>query len=691
MAIKIKSKKIVLILALVAFIFGAAFSAIFRLGAGLPSPEEIKNYHPPVSTKIYDCQQRLVYEFFQQKRTPVSLHEIPQMLKDALITVEDKRFYSHWGVDIIRIFGALFYNLKTMRKAQGASTITQQLARNMFLTQEKTFVRKLKELLLAFELERTYSKDEILEMYLNQVWFGAGAYGVEAASQVYFNKSVKDLTLPECALLAALPKAPQYYSPYVNPAQALKRRNLFLKMLYKAKKITKVELENALASPLGVVPKKSLKNSAPYFVEEIRKYLIDRYGEDFIYRSGAKIYTTLDLDIQNVANQVIEKHLSQIEREYRLAFTKSKFDSIARFDSLISPNYLQGALVAIDPKTGYIKAMVGGRDFAASQFNRAIQAKRQAGSAFKPFVYAVAIDQGFTPANLEADAEIVLNIPGVRESYRPRNFDNRFMGLMTLRRALALSRNVVAVRIISKVSPENVVRYASAMGISSRLQPVYSLALGACEVTLLDITKAFAVFANDGYKIKPIFILKIVDADNTVIEDNSIQTEPVLDSKVAYIITNMLESVVNEGTAYVIRRLGFNYPAAGKTGTTDDYTDCWFIGYTPDLVCGIWVGYDTKKTIFHGATGGGVAAPIWADFMNGIVQFLSGSDFKMPDSIVKVKVCDLTGFLATGRCPKTRDEVFVLGTEPTEECQYHKLGIPFHESLSPDIRENEGF
>lgn len=691
MALRTKTKKIALILALCAFIFGIAFSAIFRLSAGLPSPEEIKNYRPPVSTKIYDCRQRLIYEFFQQKRTPVSLHEIPQQLKDALIAVEDKRFYSHWGVDVIRVFGALFYNLKTMRKAQGASTITQQLARNMFLTQEKTLVRKLKELLLALELERNYSKDEILEMYLNQVWFGAGAYGVEAASQVYFNKSAKDLTLPECALLAALPKAPQYYSPYVNPAQALKRRNLFLKMLYKAKKISKTDLDNALASPLGVVPKKSIKNPAPYFVEEIRKYLVEKYGEDFAYRSGVKIYTTLDLDIQNTANQVLEQHLSQLERDYRLSFTKSKFDSIARFDSLIAPNYLQGALVAIDPKTGYIKAMVGGRDFAASQFNRATQAKRQAGSAFKPFVYAAAIDQGFTPANLEEDAEIVLNIPGVRESYRPRNFDNRFMGLMTLRRALALSRNIVAVRLISKVSPENVVRYASAMGISSKLQPVYSLALGACEVSLLDMTKAFAVFANNGYKIKPMMILKIVDADNTVIEDNSIESEPVLDSKIAYIITNMLESVVNEGTAYVIRKLGFNYPAAGKTGTTDDYTDCWFIGYTPDLVCGIWVGYDTKKTIFHGATGGGVAAPIWADFMNGISRLLSDSDFIMPDGVVKVQVCDLTGFLASTHCPKIRDEVFIQGTEPTEECRYHKLGIPFHELLLPDIKEIEGF
>jgi penicillin-binding protein 1A len=415
------------------------------LSPGLPSAEEIKEFRPAASTKIFDCKGKFVCEFYQQRRTPVPLEQIPQHLKDALIVVEDKRFYSHWGIDIIRIFGSAFYNLKSMRKAQGASTITQQLARNMFLTQEKSFVRKFKEMLVAFELERAYSKDEILELYLNQVWFGQGVYGVEAASQVYFNKSVKDLSLSQCALIAALPKAPQYYSPYVNPSAALKRRNMFLSIMYKAKKISKTEMDNALTAPLGVMPKMGLRNEAPYFVEEIRKYLTNKYGDDFIYKSGAIIYSTLDLDMQRSANRAIENNLSKIEIDYKLSFRKSKFDTVATHDTLAKPNYLQGALVAIEPKTGYVRAMVGGRDFNQSQFNRTFQAKRQAGSAFKAFVYTAAIDQGFTPADLEQDEPITINIPGVIEPYTPTNFDYKFMGDMTLRRALALSRNVVAV------------------------------------------------------------------------------------------------------------------------------------------------------------------------------------------------------------------------------------------------------
>ncbi len=682
---------IYIIVALIAFIVGIGFAAYVRLSANLPSAEEIKDFQPTASSKILDCQGRLVCEFYQQRRTPVPLAQIPEHLKDALIVVEDKRFYSHWGIDIIRIFGSAFYNLKSMRKAQGASTITQQLARNMFLTQEKSFARKFKEMLVAFELERTYSKDEILELYLNQVWFGQGVYGVEAASKVYFNKSVKDLTLPECALIAALPKAPQYYSPYVNPSAALKRRNMFLKIMYKSKKISQQEMDNALAAPLGVMPKIGFRNEAPYFVEEIRKYLANKYGDDFIYKSGATIYSTLDIDMQRNANKAIEDNLSRIEVDYKLSHRKSKFDTIASYDTLAKPNYLQGALVAIDPKTGYVRAMVGGRDFNQSQFNRTMQAKRQAGSAFKPFVYTTAINQGFTPADLEQDEPLTIRIPGVPEPYSPHNFDHKFMGEMTLRRALALSRNVVAVRLISKIGPENVVQYANAMGIISKLQPVYSLALGSSDVTLIDMTSAFGVLANEGYRTKPIMILKVVDNDGNVLEENAIESQAVINPNVAYVVTDMMKSVINEGTAYAIRKLGFSYPAAGKTGTTDDYTDTWFVGFTPDLSCGVWVGYDQKKTIFRGATGGGISAPIWADFMNGISSSLSGADFSRPDSVVTVPVCDLTGYLAIPRCPKTRDEVFIAGTEPKESCKYHRIAQPGLEFQNPDYKTIEGF
>lgn len=682
--------KIVLILG--AFLAGIIFAAIMRLSVGLPSPETIKNYQVRASTKILDCHGRYVYEFSHERRTVVPLSQIPQHLKDALIIVEDKRFYKHHGIDLIRIFGAAFYNLTSFRlRAQGASTITQQLARTMFLNLEKSLARKFKEMLLAFELERTYSKDEILELYLNMVYFGHGMYGVEAAAQAYFNKSVKDLNLAECALIASLPKAPHLYSPYLNPQAALKRRNLFLRMLYKHHKISETEYQEAISKPLGVRPKMSLKNEAPYFVEEIRKYLVDKYGEDFIYTSGVVVYSTLDLDMQRSANQALENSIKKIEQDYKLPFRKSQYDSLVVRDSTLKPNYLQGAMLVMDPQTGYVKAMIGGRDFQQSQFNRATQAKRQAGSAFKPFVYAEAIAQGMTPADLEEDLPLTINIPGTPEPYTPTNFDHKFLGNMTLRRALALSRNVVAVRLITKVTPEAVVERAQKMGILSRLLPYPSLALGSCEVSLLEMSRAFSVFASNGYRVKPIFFTKIVDADGRVLEENNIESELVLDPKVAYTVTQMMTSVINEGTAYAIRRLGFQAPAAGKTGTTDEYTDVWFIGFTPDITCGVWIGYDQKKTIYRGATGGGVCAPIWANFMNNISPLLSQANFAQPDSMVWVRVCNQTGYLATDRCPKTREEIFIMGREIRQPCYYHKQGLPlyyFEEGSSETI---EGF
>ncbi|MCS7258686.1 MAG: PBP1A family penicillin-binding protein [candidate division WOR-3 bacterium] len=672
---KFRMKILPIFVLILGIISGIVFFVYIRAQADLPTIEEIRNFAPPASTKILDCHGEIVAEFYYQRRTPVLLSDVPRYLKDALIVVEDKRFYSHRGIDFIRIFGALFYNIRSFRlRAQGASTITQQLARTMFLSYEKSLSRKFREILLALELEKNYTKDEILELYLNLVYFGNGFYGVEAASRGYFNKSVKELTLAQCALLAALPKAPNFYSPYSNPDAALKRRNLFLKMLYKHRRITKEELDNALKEPLGVVPKKGPRNLAPYFVEEIRRYLVNKYGEDFVYSSGATVHSTLDLTIQKVANQVVDSIINQIEVNYQLPHRKEQFDILVKRDSTLKPSYLQGALVAIDPNTGFIKAMVGGRDFTHSQFNRVTQAKRQAGSAFKPFVYAVALENGFTPASLGEDLPISISIPGVGV-YAPENFDRTYLGNITLRRALALSRNVVAVRLITDVSPEAVVQCAHSLGIKSPLKPYYSLALGSSEVSLLEMTQAFCGFANGGAKVTPIYFTKIVDANGKILEEHRPTVEGVLDKKISYLLTNMLKSVINEGTGAIIRRLGFYYPAAGKTGTTDDFTDAWFIGYTPDLTCGVWVGYDEKKTIFHNATGGAIAAPIWAAFMNGIAQHLSGADFPEPEGIVHLEICTFTGKLKNPHCPKTRDEVFITGTEPHEVCSFHRPGI----------------
>ena len=682
---------ILVVVITISSVFGILIAGIFRLKSDLPSPAAIQNFQPASTVKVYDCKNRLIGEFYEQRRIPVSLDQIPKYLKDAIIAVEDKRFYSHWGLDLIRLFGAIFYNITSLRTPRGTSTITQQLARNMFLNQERSIARKIKEALLALQLERSYSKDEILELYLNQVYFGQGVYGVEAAANTYFDKHVWELTLPECATIAALPKAPEYYSPYTNPSGLLKRRNFFVSMLYRHNKISKNEMVEAIATPLNVVPKRTLKNEAPYFVEEVRKYLEERYGYDFINRSGAKIYTTLDLDMQRSANRAVEEILSEIERNYKLKNSKARYDSLITYDSTPPPpNYLQGALVAIDPKTGFIKAMVGGRDFKQSPFNRVTQAKRQAGSAFKVFVFTAAIENGFLPSDLELDEPVTLPVPG-QPPYTPANFDYKFLGPMTLRKALALSRNIVAVRLISRLGPEIVARYANLMGIEEKLRPFYSLALGSSEVTLLQMTRAFSVLANEGNRVTPLMITKIVDANNQVIEENVPEIQPILSPQTAYIMTEMLKSVIDEGTGYAIRLYGFDRPAAGKTGTTDDYTDAWFIGFTPNLACGVWVGYDQKKTIFKGATGGGVAAPIWALFMKEATASLPNEDFVACESIVWVKICEMTGLRASAFCPKVRTEVFKLGTEPKEECTVHRFRTHGSDFDLPDIRGYPGF
>lgn len=673
------------------FFVGVLLSGFLRLKTDIPSTEVIQNFESLITTKVFDCKNRLIAEFFEERRIPVPFDSIPDYLKQSILIVEDKRFYSHWGLDIIRLFGAFLYNLKSLSPRQGASTITQQLSRNMFLSPERSLVRKIKEAILALQLERTYSKNEILELYLNQVYFGQGVYGVQSAANIYFNKNVWELNLPECATIASLPKAPEFYSPYTNPQALLKRRNFFLELLYKTKRISKDQLASALKTPLNVVTLRPQKNEAPYFVEEIRKYLEEKYGYDFLYRSGAKIYTTVDLDLQRAANQSIENFLTKLEKDYRLKNPKTSFDSLfKRTKGQVIPEYLQGALVCLDPKTGHIKAMVGGRDFKQSPYNRAIQAKRQPGSAFKVFVYTSAIDNGFSPSDIEIDESLTLKVPGSKP-YTPANFDNQFYGPMTLRKALYLSRNIIAVKVLSRLGPEIVADYARHMGIKEPLKPYYSLALGSCEVSLLEMTNAVGVLANEGRRTNPIMISKIIDRKNRILEENFTQEADILSPQTAYIVTEMLKSVIDQGTGYAIRLYGFDRPAAGKTGTTDDFTDAWFVGYTPSLACGVWVGYDKKMTIFHNAVGGAVAAPIWAEFMKSATKDLPYEDFPAPDSIISIRICDETGLLATLRCPKTRLEVFRIGKEPKEECLFHKQKIQRTDFEAPESKTYPGY
>ena len=646
--------------------------AAASLFSGIPSAESIANFRPPASTRILDYRGRVIFDFYQEKRRPVALESIPGCLRQSVVAIEDKRFYSHWGIDIARIPGLALSMVKSAGGIKGTSTITQQLARSMFLTPERSVTRKLKEMALAVELERHYSKSEILEMYFNQIWFGGSVYGVEAAAEKYFGKTAARLNPVECATLGAMLASPSVYSPYNHPDRLLTRRAFFLTKMFRLGCISQKELDAGLKQPLVVLPPGTGGNLAPYFVEVVRRYMMDKYGADFVYKSGAVIYTTLDLDMQQAANLALLTHLRQIEKDYRLRPTLAAYDSAAKHDSTIGPpKYLQGALLAMDVRTGYIRALVGGRDYRHSEFDRATQAKRQAGSAFKPFVYVAAIDNGMTAADIELDSALTIVIPG-QPDYRPHNYDGTFLGRISLRRALALSRNLVAVRLITKVGPQLAARYANVMGITDALQPVYSLALGSVEVTLLDLTAAFNTLADGGIRVKPIMVTRVEDTRGAVLEENRPDEQPVLRPQTAYVVTNMMQSVVNEGTAAGIRQLGYQGLAAGKTGTTDDYADAWFVGFTPEITCGVWVGFDKKKTIFSGATGGAIAAPVWADFMKTVRPDSAQSDsFPVPDSIVTAAVCEQTGQLATPSCPRVRYEVFVAGTEPQTPCALH--------------------
>ncbi len=658
-----------LLLAALVFLPQLAAAGLF---SDIPSAESIANYRPPASTRILDYRGRVIFDFYQEKRRPVALESIPGCLRQSVVAIEDKRFYSHWGIDIARIPGLALSVVKNVGGIKGTSTITQQLARSMFLTPERSVSRKVKEMALAVELERHYSKSEILEMYFNQIWFGGSVYGVEAAAEKYFGKTAARLNPVECATLGAMLANPSAYSPYNHPDRLRTRRDFFLTRMFRLGCISQKEFDKALKQPLAVLPPGQGGNIAPYFVEEVRRYMVEKYGADFVYKSGAAIYTTLDLDMQQAANLALLTRLSQLEKDYNLRPTLARYDSMAKRDSTIGPpKYLQGALLAMDVRTGYIRALVGGRNYKHSEFDRATQAKRQAGSAFKPFVYVAAIDNGMTPADIELDSAMTIKIAG-QPDYQPHNYDGTFLGRISLRRALALSRNLVAVRLITKVGPQLAARYANVMGVTEALQPVYSLALGSVEVTLMDLTTAFNTFADGGIRVKPIMVTRVEDAHGAVLEENRPDEQPVLRPQTAYVVTNMMQSVVNEGTAAEIRQLGYQGLAAGKTGTTDDYADAWFIGFTPEITCGVWVGFDKKKTIFNGATGGAVAAPVWADFMKTVRPDSAQSDsFPVPDSIVTTAICEQTGQLAAPSCPRVRYEVFVAGTEPTTPCALH--------------------
>jgi penicillin-binding protein 1A len=655
---------------------GAAVGVILHFRKTLPSPAALESIVPPVKTVIYDRNGEEISELFHENRIVVSLSDIPRHLVDAFVVTEDARFREHWGVSPIDNVRAILVNIREKRKAQGASTITQQLARNLFLTHEKFYTRKIKEALLAIEIEKRYTKDEILQMYLNQIYFGHGAYGVESAARLYFGRSVRELGLAECALLAGIPKNPSGYSPIRNPEAAIGRATVVLDLMTRAGAITPNEAAQARANLKAPGPARGRVREAPYFVEHVRQELIERYGPDRLYGGGLRIHTTLDLELQRAAEDILEGRLIELESRNNYAVKRD----VAAGDEAGAPEepgpsetgYVQGAMLALDPSTGAILAMVGGRDFGDSHYNRAVQAHRQPGSAFKIFVYTAAVDDGLTPSDICLDTPMVLPVAGAPD-YQPQNYDGEFRGELLVRDAVKHSINIPAVRVLLRLGAERVVDYARRLGIASDLRPVPSLALGSSEVTLLEMTSAFSVFANRGMRAEPLAITRVEDRDGTVLERHEPRVAEVLDPKTAYIMTSMLESVVNEGTAVRARANGITGAAAGKTGTPDDYTDGWFVGFTPEIVCGVWVGFDLKEKIGEDLTGSRTALPIWIDFMKA-----TGHDddagFPRPDGIVGRDICLESGLLATPRCRSRRSEIYVRGTEPSLFCDVHGSG-----------------
>lgn len=681
------------LLVLASALLGTLAGLLIVYSTDLPQIGELERYRPSTITELYDSQGRVIGSFALQRRVLVSYDDFPGVLRDAILSTEDKNFERHWGVNFWRVLGAGYRDMASGSRSQGASTLTMQLSRNLFLSPERHFSRKIQETMLALQIERHFTKQQIFAMYANQIFLGHSVYGFEAGAQYYFNKHAKDLKLEEAALLAGLPKAPALYSPVNYPERALKRRNLVINNMMEDGKITAAEAARTKATPLRLNIRAD-NSPAPYFVEEVRRYLEKKYGSDQVHEGGLRVYTSLDLDLQRAATQAVLDGLAAYEHRhgwkgqlknvtragetlsnYRdadwdqpilpgnyvhalvvdvgLQFAKVKLGSnnaslgpaeLAWTGHKLAKNTLapgdlvyvkvvslsndgsarvtleqdsgvQGALLAIDNATGDIKAMVGGRDFDQSKFNRATQAQRQVGSSFKPFVFTAAIDQGADPDDRVLDEPTTFNSNGT--PYTPHNFDRHFEGSITLRRALAESRNVPAVKLAQKAGMASVAEYARRFGITSPIPLLLPVALGAADLTLYEQTSAFAVFPNDGIRIEPRYIRKVTDYEGHVLEEDFPDAKDVIGSRTARTMVSLLEGVVRHGTGKAARKL--NHAVAGKTGTTNDYTDAWFIGFSPSITCGVWMGFDETRPLGDNETGGQAALPIWIDFMRAAI------------------------------------------------------------------------
>ena len=703
--IKFVGTALFVLLVLIAAVAGAVSGFLLVYSTDLPQVTELEHYRPSTITQLYDDQNRVIGQFALQRRVIDSYNDFPKVLRDALISTEDKEFEQHWGVDVWRVFGAAWRDLMLDQRAQGASTLTMQLARNLFLSPDRNFRRKMQEVMLSIQIERRFTKPQIFTLYANQIYLGHGVYGFEAGANYYFSKKAKDLTLPEAAVLAGLPKAPNYYSPINSPERCLRRRNLVINNMLEDGKITAAEAERAKTAPLVLNLQAEPNDIAPYFVEEIRQYLEKKYGSEQVHEGGLRVYTGLNLEMQHAAQQALHDGLAAYERRHgwkgNLVNVVANGDSIASYHhvdwdgtitdgsyvhalvtsvepmaatikfanyearlgpeeikwtkhtspeqflkpgdivyikvdelsgttshvSLQQESGVQGSLMALDNSTGDVKAMVGGRDFEESKFNRATQALRQVGSSFKPYIYTAAIDQGLTPDDTVLDAPVTFNTSS--GPYTPHNYDGKFEGVITFRHALAESRNIPALKVTERIGGiKTVIDYARKFGITAPLLPYLPIALGAADITLAEQTAAFTTFPNDGVRVVPRYIRKVTDYDGRVLEEDYPEVRDVVSARTARIMVSMLREVILHGTGYQASKL--NHPLGGKTGTTNDFTDAWFVGFSPSITCGVWVGYDEKKTLGNKETGAVAALPIWMDFMRVALKGRESEDFAAP-------------------------------------------------------------
>jgi len=750
----------------------AAFAGLYAyFAAGLPKISSLKDYQPPVITSVYAQGGEKIGEFCKQRRIVLPFEKMSETLVNAFIAAEDARFYEHEGIDLHSIIRAFFKNLEAGRIVQGGSTITQQVAKSFFLTPERSYTRKIKEAILAYRIDRRFSKEQILYLYLNQIYLGHGAYGVEAAAQNYFGKSAEELNTAECAMLAGLPQAPSRYSPYQHPEYARQRQIYVLQRMQQEGMLGKREAEAARERDLEITPRKDwYMEMVPYYTEYIRQVLIERYGKERVYTDGLSVYTAVDVEMQEMARKAVDEGLRELDKRqgYRGPIKHLRPEKIELFsrkmqeqleENLLQPGMrtravviavdntedtamlrigsdqgllrlsdmkwarpadaedpgpvrnpgdvlsagdvvqvrikkrhedkdlwyvaldqqpkVQAALVCLETGSGHVKTMLGGRDFSESQFNRALQSRRQPGSAFKPVIYAAALDKGYTPATVVFDSPIVFEDTREDFTWKPKNYDETFHGPTLFRTGLIKSRNIITVKILRDIGIDYVIGYARKLGITSSLDRDLSLALGSSGMSPMELVRAYSVFANQGRLIEPRFITRIADRQGNVIYERQAEKKQVIEKSTAYIVTHLLKEVVQSGTGWRVKAL--NRPVAGKTGTTNNLYDAWFVGYTPRYVTGVWVGYDQERTLGEKETGSRAASPIWLDFMKQALAGKSEKVFAVPEDVVFSKIDLRTGLLPIPESEHTAYECFKEGTAPEKKTK------------APDTMDSEEF